>query len=262
MVTDSSRSLCGNGLIATYLRKKRMDNKEYIIIGLPSKKKIDISGNKLDMVFIAIPIILIILFPTGLVNYLCGRFNIHFALVFFGSLFGTIGTLFTLFIVNVVRIIRKNSFKKRLLILFEICLPILFFFSFFLFRLIWDSKDPFLCGYRDQITKKINIEEVQAWLKTFSEEHFNTDTGWINRESIPEDEYPESLKKMFRPTYHLLRTGESDQPVIDYNRGGGFFHWGFVIGTEDMVYPISEIMKERDEIWMLVQPGFYVYSQY
>jgi hypothetical protein len=138
--------------------------------------------------------------------------------------------------------------KKKFLILLEICLPILLYLLFVFFD-PWRSKDPFLCGYKDYITREIDIDEVQTWLKTFSDKHFSSNKGWINKENISDNEYPESLKKMFHPVYYLLRMNESGNPVIDFNGGGGFFHWGFVIGTKDMAYSESQIkeMEKRDE---------------
>ena len=154
----------------------------------------------------------------------------------------------------------KHTWKKRILIFIEICLSILFFLSFYFLRIIWDSKDPFLCGYMDRIKSKIDVEEIQNWLKTTTIEN----KDWAYLVNLPEDQYPKSLQKIFRPAHNLLRTDQYDNQIFTLTEGGGFFHWGFVIGLPDMEYSEEHIkeMEEHDMIWMLVQPGFYVFSQY
>jgi hypothetical protein len=231
-----------------------------------SENKFNYKQYKVDIYFIMVPTLCIILLLSGIMFYICGRINFTLAFIPF-ILPWVLLAIFVFFLVNIVRLIRKNTLKKRFLILFEICLPILLVLLFVILRFnfnLWGSKNPFLCGYRDQITRKIDIDEVQIWMKTFSDKHFTTDKGWINKENISDNEYPETLKKKFYPVYYLLRTDEYGNPVIDFNRGGGFFHWGFVIGTKDMAYSESEIneMEKRDEFWIKVQSGFYVYAQY
>ena len=230
-----------------------MDNQENIIIGLPSKKKINLSDNILDILFIVVPAISIILILTGALFYICGRINFNLAFVPFIIPWVLLAAL-AFFIINIIRLIRKNTLKKKVLILVEILLPIFLISLFFIlgltFNNLWKEKDPFLCGYRDQITRTINIDEVQTWLNT-------------NADNLSLDDCPKSLKKYeYALKYDGIREDEYGNNIVFYSRGGGFFRCGFVIGTEDMVYPISEIMEERDEIWMLVQPGFYVFSQY
>ncbi|MBN2590909.1 MAG: hypothetical protein JXA96_13675 [Sedimentisphaerales bacterium] len=232
-----------------------MDNKENSTNESHSTNPLRFYIDNWDIFCFVVTIILIILFSSGLASYLCGRFNIHLAGVYFLSLFGTLGTFLIFFLVNIVRIFRKNILKKRLLILFEICLPIIFFLSFFLFSFIWDSKDPFLCGHRDQVLKRINIKEAQAWLKTIIDEE-----GKFKKE-ISHDDIPEFLKKA---GYYRIYIDEFGNPMIYSGYGGGFFHWGSVIGTEDMVYTESQIKEKskHDEEVLLSQPGFYVFAQY
>ena len=221
---------------------------------------------KWDIYSFAIPIICIILFPSGLIFYLSGRMNIHLAGIYFLSLFGILGTFLILFFVNIVRMFMKNTLKKRLLILFEIFMPLLFVLSFYFFHIIGDSKDPFLCGYRDQILGKIDIDEAQAWLKTVIDENYisDIDRGHRFKKQISYDDYPKLLKASVYGKGIRFHIDEFGNPVLDFNIGGGFFHWGFVIGAKDMVYSESQINEKRkhDEELLLVQPGFYVYAQF
>ncbi len=239
-----------------------MDDKENTITESPSKKTLKFYIDNWDIFCIVVTIILIILFPSGLVSYICGRLNIHPAGVYFLSLFATLGTFLNFFLVNIVRLFRKNILQKRLLILFEICLPIILFLSFFFFlRIIWNSKDPFLCGYRDQITRKIKIQDAQAWLKTIIDANNISDGRVKFKKEISYDEFPTFLKKA---GYFRISIDEFGNPLIYNGHGGGFFHWGTVIGTEDMAYTESQINEKRkhDEEVLLIQPGFYVYAQY
>jgi len=224
---------------------------------------------KWDYYFIAIPVICIILFPLGVLFYFCGRINFNQALIIMGIYPFVLLLMPVLFLINVVRLLRKNPWKKKFLIIIEICLPVLFvllfMISFFIYKFnLWGSKDPFLCGYRDQIKSKIDIEEAQSWLKTISEEYFTADQGWISLENIPDTECPEYLKKRLHSVYSPLRKDEFGNPVIEGFTGVGFFHWGFVIGLPELAYSkdqINRLEENFDGFWMFVQPGFYVFSQ-
>ena len=242
-----------------------MENQEKSETSFTPRKNLIPNQYKWDYYLIAIPVIGIILFPLGVLFYFFGRFNLHPALMIMG-IYPLILLMLGLFLLNVIRLFRSNPWKKKFLIIIETCLPVLFILLFyFIFRLgLWGSKDPFLCGYRDQIKSKIDIEEAQSWLKTISEEYFTADKGWTNLENIPDEKCPEYLKKRLHSVYSPLGKDEFGNPIIEGGGGGGFFHWGFVIGLPDLIYSKDQINKleEYDRIWMYVQPGFYVYAQF
>lgn len=239
-----------------------MENQENIETSLTPRKNLNPNQYKWDYYLIAIPIICIILFPLGVLFYFYGRFNLHPALIIMG-IYPLILLMLGLILLNVVRLLIKKTWKKKFLIIIETCLPVLFILLFyFIFRLgLWGSKDPFLCGYRDQIKSKIDIEEVQSWLKTISEEYFTANKNWVSLEDIPADKLPESLKKYSHRNYIKLKKDEFGNPVIEGFTGGAFFHWGFIIGLPDLIYSEDHMWEEFGMCLMLVQPGFYVYNQ-
>ena len=218
--------------------------------------------SKWDIYSIAVSIICIILFPFGVIDYLWGRMNLHpLGLVL--PFWGILGTLLVFFVVNLVRIFRKNTLKKRFLILVEICLPLFFVLNYFFVHLSLISKDPYLCGYGKYIKGQINIEDVQGWLKQINDENASDDNNSNSNKKITFDEYPKSLKES-RYNKIGVDLNSFHGPTISTERGSGFLHWGFIIGTKDFKYSEEEMKKkiEDDEDWLLVQPGFYVFVQY
>ena len=238
-----------------------MDNKENIIIELPSKKKLDFKSKKWDIIYIAVPILGILLLNCGILFYICGRINFHLAFFVFAMPF-FLAILLVYFLVNVIRFFRQKIWKRKFLIFIELCLPLLIVLIPFVGNInFWGSKDPFLCGYRDQVARKINIKEAQAWLKTIIDENYSSEGRGQFKKEISSDEIPGFLKKA---GYFRISIDEFGNPLIYSGHGGGFFHWGSVIGIEDMVYTESQINEKRkhDEEVLLIQPGFYAYAQY
>ena len=256
-----------------------MENQEKSETSFVPRKNLIPNQYKWDYCLIAIPVICIILFPLGVLFYFCGRINFNQALIIMGIYPFVLLLMPVLFLINVVRLtinvvrlLRKNTWKKIFLTFIGMFLPVLFVFLFlapFYFKFnfsLWGSKDPFLFGFRDLIKNKIDVEKTQSWLKTISEEYFTADQGWINLENIPDKECPEYLKKRLHSVYiyNPLREDEFGNPIImEITGGGGFFHWGYVIGLPDLIYSEDQINEKRKygEELLLVQPGFYVWAQ-
>ncbi len=76
---------------------------------------------------------------------------------------------------------------------------------------------------------------------------------------LPRDEWPKSLK-VLSPNSLTLLADKNGNPKIIMLWGAAVYHWGVVIGMEDMVVPQSEI-NQQDEYWIFVEPGFYVWDR-
>ena len=222
---------------------------------------------KRDYVLIAFQILCIILFPLGVFHYICGRIGLFpgYGVMFFMV---CIFVLFIYFLVSIINFLSKDSQKRRTLTFIEMCLPVLFVFLFFApyyFKFgLWGTVDPYSRGYSDRIKSQIDIEEVQNWLETIGSDYFTANKNWVSLEDIPEDKLPESLKKYSHHNYIKLTNDKFGNPIIQEYMGRTFWTWGFILGTKDMVYSEDHIKKECEEFGMylmLVQPGFYVYTQ-
>ena len=232
--------------------KDLMDNQEQKAVS-PNVNKL--KQYKWDIIYIAVPILGLLLLNCGVLFYICGRINFHLAFFVF-AMPSFLAALFVFFFINFIRFLRQNVWKRKFLIFIELCLPLLIVLLPFVGSInLWGSNDPFLCGHRDHTIKKINIKEAQAWLKTIIDEN-----GKFKKE-ISHDDIPEFLKKA---GYYRIYIDEFENPLISSDHGGGFFHWGTTIGTEDMAYTESQINEKRkhDEEVLLIQPGFYAFAQY
>jgi hypothetical protein len=114
------------------------------------------------------------------------------------------------------------------------------------------SVRVFTYGFRDRITSKADIPAIRAWLRTLDKEDFRFGQRLSN------DEWPVSLRRLKPPSVYLC-LDKNDNPFVRITWGGGFFHWGMVIGMEDMeILPID--INFATESWLLVEPGVYVFD--
>ncbi len=240
---------------------------KYLYSEFDYKKKYSLNDKKWDYYLIIIPILCIILLPLGVFSYISGRMNLNppvSILVFLVCIL----LIIICFLVSVVKFMRRNSLKRRVLVFIEICLPVLFvyliYFQIDLKFSLWGSLGPYPRGYRDWVKSKIDIEEVQDWLKTAQDEYFNTDNGWVPAKDIPEDKFPKSLIKMFNPVYNALDVDEFGNIIVYYEEGLTFWSWGFILGEKDLVYSEDQIEQQTKNSTLIikqVQPGFYLFSR-
>jgi hypothetical protein len=135
--------------------------------------------NRDDYFHLIVPIICIILVPLGGLPYLGGRLSDGF--------FSVIGfVLIPLFIIwrlflSLIRLLIgfiKHSQKKRILIIYEIGICLIFWSLIFIFQISsWpieeDNFNPiklFAYGFKDRIESKLDIPATRAWLRTIKKE--------------------------------------------------------------------------------------------
>ena len=211
------------------------------------------------VVFVALPIVCILLIPLGGLAYLCGRLNCSLTLIC--MLFPAIGVfIIYCFVAGIRRLSggwKKLSERTKLLIATEIGLPILFVVLFMVpfystVRLgLWPPGMSFTYGFRDRIRSRADIQAVRAWLRTLDEEDFPELGDWL-----PRDKWPESLKALKPPRSVVLEADNNGHHQVRIIWGGGFFHWGVTIGLE---IPPSRL-NDGYESWLLVEPGVYVWD--
>jgi hypothetical protein len=162
------------------------------------------------------------------------------------------------FFASIVRLIvawKTCTWANRTLIITEIFL-IVFAVSLMmpLLRLVelplWPDAGG-LYGIRDRVRNQVDIPAIQNWLKTLDKEDYTPRSDYLSA-----DKLPEPLKWM---SFGNVRLSEdkNGNPFVNISGGGGFFHWGATIGTEDMVISESDL-DSRYHSWLLVEPGFYV----
>ena len=239
--------------------------------------KPSLDWNKWDVIFIVLPIILIILEPLGGFSYLDGRFDspsIFLTMILMLPATGFI--IIICFLAGIVRLLvnwRNHTKKKKLIIVTEIGMPlvfiILFAAPFFIpedSKIRWPGYKPFTYGFRDRIRSKADIEDIRDWLKTLSKEDCNGKTIDIHSYSSPfKSKWPDSIEwpkslKVFNPGYVNLDLDENSHPKIRLTWGAALGHWGVEIGMEDMKIPPSDFSR-WGEYRLPLEPGVYVWHE-
>jgi hypothetical protein len=152
----------------------------------------------------------------------------------------------------------KHSFKKRFLIITEICIQIVLTVLLIKPSLIpygTSLRPPakaFLYGFRDRIRNRADISAIRNWLKTLDKEDYDQHQNYV-----PYDQLPKSLKALKSGIVHLSYDKQGN-PYVRILSGGGFSHWGVTIGMEDMEISESDLSFHYD-LWLLVEPGVYIY---
>jgi len=239
-----------------------MDKKENIEAGQNKERKPGRNWNESYVIFLVLPIILTILVPLGGLPYLCGRLNLHMGLVIF-MLYPATG-IFIIYcffagIIGLFSNLKKHIWRKRILIVAQIGIPIVFvalFITPFFIPIesdLWPPGKAFTYGFRDRIRNKADIDSIRVWLGTLDKEDY--DEFGVR---LPRDKWPKSLRALNPPGINLFED-ENDNPSVRIVWGGGFFHWGVVIGMEDMATPPSNI-SEWAECWLPVEAGVYVWD--
>jgi len=217
--------------------------------------------NKEYVIFLVLPVICIILVPLQGLPYLCGRLNYHVGLVIC-MLYPAIGIfIICCLFAGIVRLLAnwtKNTWKKKIIHVVEISIPIVFIvLSIALFftpveSYLWPPGNAFTYGFRDRIRDKADIEAIRDWLKTLNKEDYD--------DYLPYNRLPESLK-VLNPVGASLSADKNGNPLVSITWGAHGFHWGLKIGMEDMKIPASDL-RHGYRGWLLVEPGVYVWDSY
>jgi len=215
---------------------------------------------KRDIFFIIIIIILTILFPFQGIYYLWGRFNLMLHLLVIG-IFPIMILILIFTFASLIKLIKKNIRTNHFLIFIEICLTTIFIISLSLpldKKLNLYESHPFLCGYRDRIRSRLDIQAVREWMKTYSENYTDESKNEFMDEYISPDKIPDCLKPIRYGGVFTFSKLPEGYLSINQGCGGGFIHWGVTIGMEDMPFPDSQFYNEHGILWLPIAPGVYV----
>lgn len=233
--------------------------------------------SKSDAALLVIIIVCVILVPVGGFFYLCGRFSPYliFAVVWF--VYPVIAGWLLLFIVVGSRRLlldwKRCTRRKRLITIVQIGIPIVFIASFAIAVvtpietcLAQPGYKPYTYGFRERIRSKADIDAIRDWLRTLSREGCTGENIDILSDSFPfKSQWPDSIDwpkslKALNPNRVLLSTDKNGTTYITLLWGGGFQHWGMVIGMENMDIPPSDL-RVSGEYRLPVELGVYVWVE-
>jgi hypothetical protein len=212
------------------------------------------------LIFLVLPIMLTILFPLGVIFYLCGRFCpdlIFLSTCMFYPMVG--GFIFICIFTGILRCRhhwRSYDRKRKCIIAAEIVIPIVFVVLFIIPFFIpiesdfWGfGSNAFAHGFRNRIRGKPDIESVRDWLKTVEKKDYT--------DYLPPNEWPESLKAM-NPIGVALSADENSNPNVRVTLAGALPEWGLVIGMENMKISSSDF-RHYKSCRLYLEPGAYVW---
>ena len=224
------------------------------------EKTASLDWNKWDVILLVVPTVCIFLVPCGGLFYLCGGLSPYLIYFLVCPTYPMIG-LFIIYclvagIVRLFRDWRKTTRRKKVALFAEIIIPLvsiaLFVASFFVpddSDIRWPPYKSFAYGFGDRVRSKADIAAIRDLLRTFGKQDQPGNTR------IPYDDWPKSLKAL-NPNLVLLSTDKNGTTYIRLLWGGGFQHWGMVIGMENMDIPPSD-----SEYRLLLEPGVYVWVE-
>ena len=237
-----------------------MDKKENIETAQEMERKPGRNWKESYVIFIVLPILLTMLVPLGGIFYIYGRLSWHIGMVVF--MFNLPAGVFIIYrFFASIRLFggwRKHTERKRILIITEVGIPVvfivLFIIPFFIpIKSAWPPCKAFTYGFRNRMKSKADIEAIRDWLGTLDKEDYD-----VQSNRLQPDKWPKSLK-VLNPKSITLLADKNGNPQVRMMWGAAIFHWGFVVGMEDMVIPPSDF-NQWDEYWLLVEPGVYVYD--
>lgn len=240
--------------------------------------KFRLDWNKKDVVFFSIlaPFAflaaLLILAPTGAVDYLSGRLNVPLNDIVFLMLFfpGTMLIFSFLLIIpglpwTIILAVRSRSdwrkYTRRKILIRSTQIMISVFVMTVFVLAGFESIEPysptykpFTSGFADRMRSKADVGAIRDWLKTLTKEEFTGETA--NRSFGP---YPKAVAAL-KPRYVNLDLDDNGNPKVRITWGGGFGHWGIEIGMPDMMIPSSD-PRQFGEYRIPIQPGMYAWHE-
>jgi hypothetical protein len=240
-----------------------MDDKENIQTAGMGERKPGRNWKESKLIFIVLPIMLMILYPVGGLDYLCGRFSLYVIILVYVSMLYLAIVCFIIFcfFTSIVRLFRdwkKSSGKKKSLIVAEFVIPLLFIIPFFIPNdsdMCWFFYKPFAYGFRDRIRNKADVEAIRNWVGTLNEKYFRINHSTL----IPSDEWPKSLR-VLNPRRIIPVIDENGNRKIKLSWGAFIGHWGVDIGMRNMKTPPSDFRHYGVYILPL-EPGVYVWNE-
>lgn len=202
--------------------------------------------------------------PAGFVRYYDGRFNTSYAFMLaMGPVFYWWLTLIVMVCFCVRLYFCKLYFASAKAVwiarsIVIVCNPIT---ALILSLLVGVSFDPFLKGYRAWAQSDVQVEAIRDWMATVNQEAFEARDGDFIKPSEKQEDtiaWPDVIVDL-DPHIHsgcLFRNDEGQNCLRLWN-GGGFGHWGIVIGPKEMRIDSDSYGGQR----LKVEEGVYVWSE-
>lgn len=247
-----------------------MDEQETIETArIENESKTPIDWNMWDVITSVALLAFIVTVPLGGLEYLDGRFNIHWSAHSFfrdSCIIGLIVLVSTVafFIISAVRLVcslirhtkKRYTNRKRAIRIAQIAIHTVFATSFVVSVFtpvdvpLWQpGYKPFIYGFRERIRSEVDIEDVRDWLKTRSKENcdgkqiaISPDPSHLEKYWPESPEWPDSFK-VCCPRFAYLDLDENGNPKVELRWGGFLGHWGVEIGMEDMEIPPSDFKR-------------------
>ena len=234
------------------------------------KRRVRGKGRDSHVVLLVLPIVLTILFAGRGILYLLCRFRPHATSLRDINLLYVIASVFILlcFILAIVKFFsrrRKRTRKEALLIVAEMCIPLVYFGLFHGFTVVADSfaqeqfcgrgYELYTLGLRDRIESKADIEATRDWLQSLGSEEYR------NGNAISNAELPECLRGLKGARAELSADANGSAKVSLMWGSGIMGSWGVVMGMKDMEIPPSDF-GTHGEYRLPVEPGVYVWTEF
>jgi len=248
-----------------------MNTDKHIDTLRPQERKPGMNQKKSIVIFLVFPALLTVLFPLGLLPYLCGRF-----IPYTGTLLH-ICMLYPLMFIFIIyclrrgflrrfRSSREQTAKSQLTSVAEISIPLMFIISFVVsiftsVKGLTIIDKPFMYGLQKRMKNKTDVEAIRDWLESLDDEDYDSIDNSYNDLSRTRAEWPEPLK-VLKPGRVFLSADKNGNAKTRLMWGSSPIegHWGVEIGAENMEIPPSDFSM-YGEYRLPVEPGVYVWHE-
>ena len=209
--------------------------------------------------------------PTGLITYICGlhnRMEVEFIMIFMAMQYLIPAVFCAIILLARSRLSWPLHIRSKYK-LFLLRLIVIVGLGVYLVLPYTPFRPPgsrtYTSGFRKYVQKEADIPAIRIWLSTVhpeacTDEEINLYTSAESKSVWPESiDWPESIT-CFDPHYVRLSMSEVNHPMVRLTWGGVFGHWGFVIGSEDMETPESDL-SECGEYRLELSEGAYIWHE-
>lgn len=114
--------------------------------------------------------------------------------------------------------------------------------------------NSFLRGFEQRIRQRLDVAAVRAWMDTLENNSYDGVMYALMVDKNLPFEVPKEIESFSKQVHYLKLWKEDDHRYCEIVLGGGFMHWGIVIGPEEM--------KVDADSWrrLKVEDGVYVWS--
>ena len=112
---------------------------------------------------------------------------------------------------------------------------------------------PFLRGFVCRVEGKVNLGVIQSWVAEIES------VGYKNGDEVVGDDWPEDVRSLRPRCVRVVGPPFAEGTQVCMIWGGGFGHWGLVVGPAAMETPVAG--EDGLQEYVEIAPGVYAWEE-